>query len=242
MAKPAVRHKPFYARTALAKTLFPLFRAWDDSLSWAATIMARSKYPEHPFYYGERSNVGWISIAAWEAGLLPLQEPGVDRIRRRYRRGRVKTERVSGRTDLWLYKGRGRRQKVLDLEAKKADLSLLPFLTRGYEFQLSKRTRNKLKAAIKATRNKQKYYKADFGIGVVFLHLYMPKTRSISEAKSAIKRFKRRASDRLVMRSLGVDFIAMHLAPTSFIRAVRAEHPDADFDVGLAIFGKLERL
>src|SRR5262245_243048 len=108
-----ISSRAFYCTKRSVNSFKPLFKSWKKVLAWTTTRLAHCRYPDHAYWYGERTNVGLLAMAAHKQGWIPLQEPSVPR------RGKN-----GGRSDLWIYMKRGRNSKVLDFEAKKADFCI----------------------------------------------------------------------------------------------------------------------
>ncbi len=237
MPKPIIPYNPFYARTPLAKRLRSLFKRWDSLLHWIDGYMKHPKWPDLPFWYGERSNVGWLALAAYDKGLLSLQEPSVGRYKRFRHRGKQRTKRGKGRGDLLIYEGLGKHQKIFDFEAKQSDHNI--------ELSFNKNIRAQLISALKSTQTKPIKEQGNVGVGVVFLPLYfVRKKRNLKDLRKPLNGFLRKVK-REELGSVGADFIALHLAPTSIIKAVaRANYYPKypTYDVGIAVLGKIKKL
>lgn len=240
-----ISYKPFYGRTKRADDFRSLFRRWHNLLSWSALRLSKTDSPDHPFWYGERTNVGWIALAAYKKGWLPIHEPSITRKKRVRSRGKVRTKKIAGRSDLWIFKGQGKNQIFFDLEAKEADLSLRPFLASEKEFSFPRDIRTKLKAAVRDVSNKDKEIKGDVGIGIVFIRLYLRQNPTNATKKvqiAALKRFKYWITNGPSLQQVDADFIALHFAPYPFVKKVADTYQDDYIDLGLAIIGKMKKL
>jgi hypothetical protein len=222
MPTPLVPHRVFYSRTRQANILPTLFAEWHSILSKSTTWLARSSEPDHPYWYGERTNVGWLALAAYEKGWLPLQEPTVPRRGKR-----------AGRSDLWVYASRGPNTRVYDFEAKDAWLNVdspknpQTFYRRDY-------IKKNLKKALKQLKKPQGYA-GHSGVGLVFVRLYGNKKSTKSDLMLDTVRFIKAATSTRVLKKAGADFIALYLAPYSYIKTVA---PSYGPHLGIAVLGK----
>jgi hypothetical protein len=179
MPTSLIKHKCFYPRTGRAKKLQKVFAAWHVLLAKATPRLARAKYPDCPFWYGERSHVGWLALAVYRTGWLPLQEPYV-----------IRRKKAAGRTDLWGIPGYGKNCRTYDFEAKFANFNLSQKHTEK-SFLSVDDIRGKLRRAVKQVGNKDKDHIGDVGVGLVFALLYTrretKKSRMVDELKSFMK-------------------------------------------------------
>jgi hypothetical protein len=217
-----------------------LFTTWDRLLVRASSHLNNTESPDHPFWYGERTNIGWVALAAFKKGWLPIQEPSITRRKIERRNGSARTHKITGRSDLWIVRGRGDQQVFYDFEAKESDLSLHALTNEDNDFAFPKDIREKLRAAVRDVCNKDADLSGDKGIGSVFLRLYVSKHTDKRDLIIAIRRFTDGISNSL--RELDADFMALHIAPYSIIKRVANSYEGDYFDLGLAIVGKVCRL
>lgn len=238
-----IPYKPFYGSSKRAKDYRSLFGKWHDLLSWSALRLSKTDSPDHPFWYGERTNVGWIALAAYEEGWLPIQEPSITRKKKIRSRGKIRTKKIAGRSDLWILKGQGKNQTLIDLEAKEADMSLQSFLALEKPFSFPGDIRAKLKAAVRDVSNKHTEIKGDVGIGIVFIRLYLRNNSTNAAPRvqmTALNQFKDWITNSPSLQQVDADFIALHLAPYPFVKNVADTYQDDYLDLGLAIIGKIK--
>lgn len=193
--------------------------------------MARCAYPDHPYWYDERTQVGWLTVAAHAKGWLPLQEPSVPR-----------GKKGIGRGDLWVYTARAGNTRVYDFEAKLADLPLHR-LKRYKWFSDVDDIEGKLGRAVRQVRDKKAGYEGDLGVGLVFVRLHVKRNARKAEMIRLAQEFKKHATAKKVLKDIGADFLALYFAPYRFIRRVLA-HKSNKNEVpylGLAVVGRIAK-
>lgn len=229
MANPLINHKWFYPRTSRSRDLRKLFNHWNQLLSRATTRLASSKNPDSPFWYGERSHVGWLALAVHETGWIPLQEPYVTRKRK-----------GAGRTDLWGILGHRKTCRVYDFEAKFANLNLSSLVKKRNSFLEVDDIENKLDRAVKQTKSKHNEHAGDIGVGLVFVLLYTSHGTTKSEQIHLLKHFEKTATTRNAMKEKKLDFIALYSANYSSIKKI-VDHYKGKYEpcLGIAVAGRI---
>ena len=231
----AIAYRSYYCVSKRARDLRMLFKTWDVLLDRAALRVSRGQTPDHPFWYGERTNIGWIALAAHELRWLPIHEPSITRKRRERHRGKIRIKRISGRSDLWLMRRRRDKTIFYDCEAKEKDLSLTPLIARPDDYSLPKLIPKQLRQACTDLRNKHSDIKGDVGIAMTFLRLYLPITVSNADQQAALQGLKSHAKNGFGLSNC--HFVALHLARSEFIRTVAKAYKDPYLDLGLAVLG-----
>lgn len=227
MPKSLIRYNFFNPRTTCAKTLQNLFRKWNGLLSRATFRLARSKHPDCPFWYGERSQVGWLAIAAHETGWLPLQEAYVAR-----------KGKGGGRTDLWGIQGRGESACIYDFEAKFANLNLSTLKSYNSFVEVDD-IRGKLRWAMRQAKSKKNDYAGDVGVGLVFILLYARNGTTRSEQIDLLKDFKKAATNKSAFAGVNADFLALYVAGySSVVNVVKANKGKYEPSLGVAVLGR----
>ena len=224
-----IRYRNWHQTTTKADLLKPLFKRWHRVLSSATTRLARCRYPDHPYWYDERTQVGWLALAAHTMRWLPLQEPSVPR-----------RKKGVGRSDLWVYSGRAGTTKVYDFEAKLADLPLHN-LYKCKLFSDIDGIDGKLKRAVRQARDKKKGYEGDMAVGLVFVRLHAKKNDKKAEILRLAQKFKTHATSKKGLQDVGADFLALYFAPYKFIKRVLA-HKSNKKEVpylGVAVVGRI---
>ena len=188
--------------------------------------MARCQHPDHPYWYGERTHVGLLAMAAHERKWIPLQEPSVPR-----------RKKNGGRSDLWIYMRRGKKTKILDFETKKADFCITGNLDRR-AFWDTDDIEGKLGRAIKQAKDKPNAYQGDGAVGLVFIRLWAGKSTTKSETLEAAGNFRDLAISKKVLKQINADFIALYFAPYSVVREVAKANNEYPH-VGMAILGRI---
>lgn len=188
--------------------------------------MARCQNPDHPYWYGERTHVGLLAMAAHERKWIPLQEPSVPR-----------RKKNGGRSDLWIHMGKGNKMKVLDFETKKADFCITRKLDCS-DFWDTDDIEGKLGRAITQANDKPGKYQGDGAVGLVFIRLRTGKNATKSQILKAATKFNDLATSKKILRQINADFIAMYFAPYSVVRNVARRNKECPH-VGVAILGRI---
>ncbi len=218
-----IPYRNWHSTKGTIEFLKPLFKQWHKVISRTTTRMCRSNYPDLPYWYGERTQVGWIALAAYEIGWLPLHEP-------------PRSSKGGGRSDLWIYTGRAGKARVIDIEAKKAELSVSTVSRRKSVWDVDD-IPGKLKRALKQALDKDEGYDGDDGIGLVFVILHASKNTSKSEVLRLATEFKRHATSRQALKAVGADFVALYFGKYSLVRKVAIKE-DCPPYIGIAVIGK----
>ena len=138
--------------------------------------------------------------------------------------------------------------ETYDFEAKEADLSLDSLCRQVPEFSFDKDIGRKLTKAFESTKDKSENESGHFGVGVVFLRLYLPrrKKRTTNDLRKTLRLFQRKVKNNGQLALVGADFSALHLAPVSIIKKIaeikKADYDPENYNVGLAILGRIEKL
>lgn len=226
-----VRYRNWNATIATADLLKPLFKKWHKILSSATSRLARCRYPDHPYWYDERTQVGWLALAAQSNRWLPLQEPSVPR-----------RTKGMGRSDLWIYSSRAGKTKVLDFEAKKADLPVHT-LHRYESFSEVDDIGGKLTRAVRQVRDKKSGYEGDVAVGIVFVRLHARKNTRRAELQRLAQMASKHVTSKNVLKDAGADFVGLYLAPYKFIKRVlahKSNKKEAPY-LGVAVVGRIAR-
>lgn len=138
-------------RRSLTYDINHLLVSWDRVLRNLETLMA--PWPDLPYVYGERPNLGILAAAATRIGYVPFEEYSAEK-------GRGKGRRL-GRADLWLATNNG--AKTFDLEAKHIPTSFL-------SNRIATTVEHHLDIAAKDASDIA--YKSDYTIGIIFVSPY----------------------------------------------------------------------
>lgn len=221
-----ISYRTFYSAKQSVNSFQPLFKSWKTVLSDATTRIGRGKDKDHPYWYGERTHVGLLAMAAHERGWIPLQEPSVPR-----------RKKNGGRSDLWIYMGRDRNMKVLDFETKTADFCVTGSLN-PKTFWSSDDIEGKLNRAINQAKDKPKAYQGDAAVGLVFLRLWAGKNATKGEILKAATKFKDLATSKEILKQIDADLIALYFAPYPIVREVARANNEYQH-IGVAILGRV---
>ena len=171
--------------------------------------------------------VGWLALAAYVEGWVPLQEPNVTRKGKR-----------AGRGDLSVIKGFRKRARFYDFEAKYANLNLA---TANFEsFSKVDDIEGKLSRAMKQTESKKPDYQGDVQVGLVFILLYTRKGTTKANQIDLLNKFKKTCTTNKALLKAKADFIGLYLAKYSFVNKVfKANNGEYEPCVGVAVLGKV---
>ena len=228
MPKEPIPYRVLYSKTpSRIRQLVPLFRTWNSLLSWATPRLAFAKKPECPFWYGERCQVGWLALAAYEAGWVPLQEPNVSR-----------KGKGEGRGDLSVMKGYRKKARYYDFECKFANLNLSTVKRKS--FSKVDDIRGKLGRAVKQTKSKKNDYQGDVRVGLVFILLYTSKGTTKSDQIHLLNDFKTTCTTREGLDQAKGDFLALYIARHDSVNKVVTEYAgEYEPCLGVAVLGKI---
>lgn len=229
MQKAPISYKVFYSKQPSSKQFESLFRAWNRLLARATPRLAKAKYSECPFWYGERSQVGWLALAAHQIGCVPVQEQSVDR-----------KGKSQGRGDLLVVKGHRKKARFIDFEAKFANLNLSYMKENTKKFHRIDNIGKKLKLAVGQTGSKKPDYQGDVGVGLVFILLYTEKGTTQSDQIDLLDHFKDSCTTRGALIQAKADFLALYLARHSSVQEVVTKN-NGKYEpcLGVAVLGKL---
>jgi hypothetical protein len=225
MSKSLIKHKCFYRRTVRAKKLHGLFAKWHALLRDATPRLANSKYPDCPFWYGERTQIGWLALALHDIGWLPLQEPYV-----------MRKKKAAGRTDLWGILGHKKRCLTFDFEAKFANFNISSQHTQT-SFLSVDDINQKLRRAVRQVRNKHKDHLGDVGVGLVFALLYTRRGTKKLQMKNELNSFKKLVTNIKSMAQSKLDFIALYVTYHRHVKRVQ-ELYGYEPCPGVVVFGR----
>ena len=85
--------------------------------------------------------------------------------------------------------------------------------------------------------DKHRDYRADEGIGLVFVRLYSRKTSDKKELRSFTRMLVN--SQEGMLKRIGADFVAVHFVPLDIVVSIGQKYPKELPHLGLAVFGRV---
>ena len=158
--------------------------------SWHKTLLKYENKADYimdlPYWNNERTNIGFLALAANQLKALPLEEFSAMK--------GLKKEQKTGRADLWIL---GTDNKCYDIEAKWCEVSLNSYLQQIIKTKLQESVDD-----VKKLKDK-----SDLCLGVVFIVPYIKKNKKYDYTS-----YLNKISD---LDSYNADFAGVHIAAKS---------------------------